>query len=93
MASIIMHLAVTSEVAKNYKFKNMDRLMFGATLPDASKGKAAHLHKFVWGYNKKVYDFEFYREKFGELMKTDDLYLGYYLHLVQDICYRHFVYD
>lgn len=26
-------------------------------------------------------------------MKTDDLYLGYYLHLVQDICYRHFVYD
>jgi protein tyrosine/serine phosphatase len=26
-------------------------------------------------------------------MNTDDLYLGYYLHLVQDICYRHFVYD
>lgn len=26
-------------------------------------------------------------------MRQDDLYLGYYLHLVQDICYRHFVYD
>ena len=38
-------------------------------------------------------DFELFRSKYGELMKTDDLYLGYYLHLVQDICYRHFVYD
>lgn len=26
-------------------------------------------------------------------MKEDDLYLGYYLHLVQDVIYRHFVYD
>ncbi|SFP84429.1 hypothetical protein SAMN04487928_109119 [Butyrivibrio proteoclasticus] len=26
-------------------------------------------------------------------MRQDDLYLGYYLHLVQDMCYRHFVYD
>lgn len=26
-------------------------------------------------------------------MKSDDLYLGYYLHLIQDIIYRQFVYD
>ena len=26
-------------------------------------------------------------------MKQDELYLGYYLHLIQDIIYRHFVYD
>jgi hypothetical protein len=26
-------------------------------------------------------------------MKNDDLYLGYYLHLVQDLLYRHFIYD
>lgn len=26
-------------------------------------------------------------------MLKDDLYLGYYLHLVQDALYRNFVYD
>ena len=26
-------------------------------------------------------------------MREDDFYLGYYLHLVQDVLYRRFVYD
>ena len=93
MASLIMHLAVTCELAKRYDFTDLDRLKFGAILPDAGKGKAGHIHTFIWGRNKKSYDFDLFRDRFGELMKTDDLYLGYYLHLVQDICYRHFVYD
>ncbi|WP_051209308.1 tyrosine-protein phosphatase [Butyrivibrio sp. WCD3002] len=93
MASSIMHLAVTYELIKRFDFSDTDRLKFGAILPNAGQGKAGHLNKFIWGRNKKSYDFEFFRSRFGELMKTDDLYLGYYLHLVQDICYRHFVYD
>ena len=93
MASSIMHLAVTCELAKKYDFSNIDRLKFGAILPDAGKGKDGHINKFIWGRNKKSYDFELFRDRFGDLMNTDDLYLGYYLHLVQDICYRHFVYD
>lgn len=93
MASSIMHLAVTCELTKRYDFSDIDRLKFGAILPDAGKGKAGHINKFIWGRNKKSYDFELFRERFGEQLKSDDLYLGYYLHLVQDICYRHFVYD
>ena len=93
MASSIIHLAVTNELIKHHAFKDENRLKFGAILPDAGKGKAGHLNKYIWGRNKKSYDFELFRDKFGELMRQDDLYLGYYLHLVQDICYRHFVYD
>lgn len=93
MASLIMHLAVTCELIKRYDFTDIDRLKFGVVLPDSGKGKAGHIHTFIWGRNKKSYDFDLFRDRFGELMKTDDLYLGYYLHLVQDICYRHFVYD
>ena len=93
MASSIIHLVVTNELIKHHAFKDENRLKFGAILPDAGKGKAGHVNKFIWGRNKKSYDFEFFRNKFGELMRQDDLYLGYYLHLVQDICYRHFVYD
>ncbi len=93
MASSIIHLAVTNELIKHHAFKDENRLKFGAILPDAGKGKAGHLNKYIWGRNKKSYDFELFIDKFGELMRQDDLYLGYYLHLVQDICYRHFVYD
>ena len=93
MASSIMHLSVAAELAQKHEFKDLERLKFGVILPDAGEGQKGHLGKHIWGFNKKAYNFELFREKFGELMKTDDLYLGYYLHLVQDICYRHFVYD
>ncbi len=93
MASSIIHLAVTNELTKRHTFNDEGRLKFGAILPDAGKGKASHFNKYVWGLNRKAYDFELFRSKYGELMKTDDLYIGYYLHLVQDICYRHFVFD
>ncbi|WP_051538249.1 tyrosine-protein phosphatase [Butyrivibrio proteoclasticus] len=93
MASSIMHIAVINELTKKYTFKNVDRLKFGAVLPDAGQKQAGHIKTGLWGYNKKAYDFELFRTKFGDLMKEDDLYLGYYLHLVQDACYRHFVYD
>lgn len=39
MASIIMHLAVTCELTKRYDFANIDRLKFGAILPDSGKGR------------------------------------------------------
>ncbi len=93
MASSIIHLAITSELTKQFDFSDTGRLKFGAILPDAGKGNESHLNKYLWGLNKKAYDFELFRSKYGELMKTEDLYLGYYLHLVQDICYRHFVFD
>ncbi len=38
MASSIIHLAITSELTKHYDFSNIDRLKFGAILPDAGKG-------------------------------------------------------
>ena len=93
MASSIIHLAVTNELMKLYEFKKPDRLKFGVILPDAGDANTSHLKKAVWGLNKKTYDFERFRAEYGKKIKTDDLYLGYYLHLVQDICYRHFVYD
>ena len=92
MASSIIHLAVTNELTKRHEFKDIDRLKFGAILPDAGDGIISHLKKSVCGQSKKTYDFERFRAEFGKLMKIDDLYLGYYLHLVQDLCYRHFVY-
>lgn len=93
MASSIIHYAITCEIIKKRKFENPDRLKLGAVLPDAGCDYDSSHMKIVAGGQKKTYDFEGYRKLFGDLMKTDDLYLGYYLHLVQDVVYRHFVYD
>ena len=93
MASSIIHLAVTEELMKRRGFQNPARLKLGCILPDYGLDGNSHLHVRTWGLNKKTYDFDELWSRFGELIRKDDLYLGYYLHLVQDICYRHFVYD
>lgn len=93
MASSIIHYAITCELIKRRKFNNPDRLKLGSVIVDFGCNGNSHMKIPVAGGHKRTYDFDSYRDMFGELMKTDDLYLGYYLHLVQDIIYRHFVYD
>ena len=93
MASSIMHLAVINELARRLHFRDLNRLRFGAVLPDAGEKDESHLKISVCGSNKQTYDLENFRSRFGALIRTDDLYLGYYLHLLQDMVYRHFVYD
>ena len=97
MASSIIHLAITNELTKRLSFTDVSRLKFGAVVVDAGAGgnqnSNAHMKINVQGGEKKTYDFDRYRELFGERMLTDDLYMGYYLHLVQDALYRNYVYD
>ncbi|SCZ76880.1 hypothetical protein [Pseudobutyrivibrio xylanivorans] len=96
MASSIVHLAITNELTKKIDFTDTNRLKFGAILVDAGikgeKERNAHLKIFVNEGTKKTYDFDRYRQEFGEKMLSDDLYMGYYLHLVQDALYRQYVY-
>lgn len=97
MASSIMHLAITNEVSKRVPFTDVNRLKFGSVVVDAGIGGntygTAHMKINVLDGNMKTYDFDRYRHLFGKKMIEDDLYMGYYLHLVQDALYRHFVYD
>jgi hypothetical protein len=93
MASSLVHLAIIEELTKGHKFKDIGRLKFGAVLPDAGERNIGHLKITVPPTYMRTYDFEGFRNRYGSLLMTDDLYLGYYLHLVQDLCYRHFVYD
>lgn len=94
MASGIVHLAITKKICGDYACRNRERLNFGAVLPDfAENRRAAHLLAVVWGRNKRTYDLNGFRARYGERLLQDDLYLGYYLHLVQDVIHRHFMYD
>lgn len=93
MASSIVHLAVTDELIKRHDFSDTNRLRFGSVIPDAGSKEASHLKVSIMDGRMKTYDLDRFRAMYGERMLTDDLYLGYYLHLVQDALYRHFVYD
>lgn len=94
MASGIVHLAITKKVCEQYKCKDRNRLNFGNVLPDfAADRQAAHMRAVVWGRNKRGYDLNRFRAEFGPNLLRDDLYLGYYLHLVQDVCHRQIMYD
>ena len=86
MASGIIHLAIIEKICEEYRCKDRARLNFGAVLPDFSGNRnKAHFRAVVWDRNKQTYDLTAFREKFGDRIFDDDLYLGYYLHLVQDI--------
>ena len=95
MASSIVHLAITNELTKVIDFSDSARLKFGAVVVDAGAGGNqygnTHMKIFVEDGKKKTYNLDRYREMFGERMLKDDLYMGYYLHLVQDALYRHYV--
>ena len=93
MASSIIHLAITEGVAKELICKDIYRLRLGAILPDGTVHGNGHLKIRICNETRSTYDLEGFRERFGERMKEDALYLGYYLHLVQDIFYRYYVYS
>lgn len=97
MASRIIHLAITNELSQQYEFSNIDRLYFGTIIPDAVSSRQdyilSHFKLRISDTEKRSYNLTEYKEKFGNLLKADDLYLGYYLHLIQDLLYRHFMYD
>lgn len=96
MASRIMHLAVAKKLLEEYQAKDENRFQVGVILPDVYNSPMeqdnSHFKETVCEGTKRTYNLTKLRELFGEKMKTDDLYLGYYMHLIQDLVYRRFVY-
>lgn len=92
MASRTIHLAITSLLLKDLPLGDTGRLMFGAVLPDAARGKDSHFIVPAFDGTLNIYDLSTFRRRFGKRILRDGLYLGYYLHLVQDAVYRRFIY-
>ncbi len=100
MASRIMHLAVADALVNTNGFLSgkeaKTRFLFGSLLPDASSTKASHFPKYMPDDNGaevwKTFDLSSFRDLYGEKLRIDPLYLGYYLHLVQDIVFRKIMY-
>lgn len=98
MASRVIHMAIASEIIKQVPIKDIDRFILGIILPDAynhniKSAKTSHLKYTTADGTKRTYKLGWLRTTYAEQLKNDDLYLGYYLHLIQDTIFRYFVYS
>lgn len=97
MASRILHLAVAEKIIEGITISNQNRFRLGVILPDAHSDSApkadSHLEIRICEGTKKTYDLLRFQNIFGAKITTDDLYIGYYLHLIQDLIYRRLVYE
>lgn len=96
MASRIMHFAMAQELCQRCNIEDPDRFSLGMLLPDAvvtgnKKTAGTHFDRMT-DSTHKVMDFSLFYEKFEEQVNTDELYLGYYLHLIEDCVFRKYIY-
>ncbi len=96
MASRILHLAVAEKIMEQVQVKDKNGIRLGIILPDAYDIEApksdSHLKLFVCGGMKKTYDLRRFKREFASQLEGEGMYLGYYLHLIQDLIFRKMVY-
>ncbi|MBQ3480797.1 MAG: hypothetical protein IJQ43_02925 [Oscillospiraceae bacterium] len=95
MAQRTIHYLIGEELI-GLGVRDVDRFRVGNVLPDAIEDlvyrNLTHYQSdaLLGGRSVRFSDFERFRREFAPLVETDGLYLGYYMHLVEDACYRRF---
>ena len=93
MAQRTIHYLFADNIAKHVTISDLHRFLLGSILPDAIEPRDRDASHFKIRSDTHTYfDFIAYRNAFFDLMLRDDLYLGYYMHLVEDAFYRVFLY-
>ena len=91
MAQRTIHYLFGEKIAQQINLKNKQRFLLGSILPDAIERIDRNASHFkVKTDTCKYFDFTAFRNQYIDLMLQDDLYLGYYMHLVEDAFYRTF---
>lgn len=95
MAQRTIHYLL-GELLKDEHIKDINRFRIGSILPDAyiptgiypdTRRQTTHFEEYIDG--KIHYRYDLFVEQFKEHM-DDDLYIGYYMHLVEDMYWRQF---
>ncbi len=89
MASRMMHLAVAIQLTDMLpRGMSIPRFLSGSIMVDSAPQARQASHFLVQVGNRKTYDVARFRSQYGQLLLTDGLALGYYLHLLQDLVFR-----
>ncbi|MBQ8175634.1 MAG: hypothetical protein IJ035_01185 [Oscillospiraceae bacterium] len=96
MAQRTIHYLFGEIFSQHVELKDKKRFLLGSVLPDAFTDVAdrdkTHFKHRMPELNKTYFDFDKFKEQYFDLMQKDDLYLGYYMHLVEDAFYRDYIY-
>ena len=96
MAQRTIHMLFGTLLSDKIELFDKNRFLIGSILPDAyinpTNRKVAHFIKYISDENCLYFDFKDFCERFKNKIMNDDLYLGYYAHLVEDAFYRYFLY-
>lgn len=96
MAQRTIHMLFGTLLSDKIELVDKNRFLIGSILPDAyinpTERKIAHYIKYIPDENSLYFDYEDFFGKFQNEIMNDDLYLGYYAHLVEDAFYRYFLY-
>lgn len=95
MAQRMIHYLFGELLSEKIEIKNKERFLLGSVLPDSySESFERDITHFKRKTDEYVYfDFEEFRNQYNDLIKVDELYLGYYMHLVEDAFYRVFLFS
>jgi len=92
MAQRTVHYVFGLQLAASCGIDDIPRFLLGSLLPDAIRSKderdVTH-YAFCGADGTRYYEFDRFRRDFADQM-FDPLYLGYYMHLVEDSFYRAF---
>ena len=93
MAQRIVHYLFGELICNSLEGINRERFLTGSILPDAVDNFQKETSHFKTRTDTHVcFDFEKFGYMFSELVHGDELYLGYYIHLVEDAFFRAFIY-
>lgn len=96
MAQRTIHMLFGTLLLDKIELFDKNRFLIGSILPDAyinpTDRKVAHFIKYISNENCLYFDFKDFLERFQNKIMDDDLYLGFYVHLVEDAFYRYFLY-
>lgn len=92
-----MHLAIAKLLEDEIPIKDKNRFSVGHILPDAvinadKKDVGSHFIENFDQNTKKHFDFYAFYERYKSKLLSDELYLGYYFHLIEDDLFRRFLY-
>lgn len=94
MAQRTIHYLFGELISGEIKLSNKKRFLLGSILPDAIETIHRNASHFkIETAAQKYFDFDAFRNQYADHILHDDLYLGYYMHLVEDAFYRVFFYN
>jgi len=94
MAQRTIHYLFGELISRDVPLSDKKRFILGSILPDAIETANRNTSHFkVETPTHKYFDFEAFRNQYSAQILQDDLYLGYYMHLVEDAFYRGFFYN